>query len=197
MNERPTNSPGLVWPAAILLAALLLLAAVTCGGCSPTRQIATSLTTIGEAAGKISDDMRQAQDVLDPEHPARPFVEDAAAQAQTIQTEVGKGQRALTGTTDKVSPWLTWLTWGAIAVVLVVVLVLLWKTGILGLVGSWVAMLRVKLSPTTALQGEALAKLEAGTMTTKEYTAAQRSASVTTDKAYETAKVKLAKEQST
>jgi len=173
---------------------LALVAALA--GCSPTKQIAKEVQATGESIASARDHLARARSMIE-DQPA-PFAEVTAADADlaSAQARLARVPTLLTETTDKVSPWLTWLTWGAIATVLVVVLVILWRTGLLGLIGAWVASLRAGLSPTVSLQGQAVAKLEAGTLTPAEYAASYRATSPTNNAAFAKGKAKLEPKES-
>ena len=176
------------WALAALLTALVL---VLLPGCSPTKQVSDSLGVVGNEAVEIQEDMVAATAAFEAGEDPRPLHESAAARAGRIRAEVTKANKALTGVDDKVPWWGRWLTWGAILGVLLVVTFLLWRTGALALVGAAIMALRVRWTPAVALQGEALAKLNAGQLSVREYTAAERAASPANNAAYDAAKAKL------
>ncbi|MFH0982817.1 MAG: hypothetical protein V2A79_14945 [Planctomycetota bacterium] len=128
---------------------LILLIGLT-AGCSPTRQIANTVQATGQDIATARDHIAAASKMVE-DQPA-PFAELAAADGALVsaQERLSEVPKLLTGTTDKVSPWLTWLTWGAIAIVAVVVGYLLWRSGVLGLVGAWIAAIHPPAATASA-----------------------------------------------
>ncbi len=198
MNEHPTNDPG---PSTIMLGAIavalaLMVTAITCSGCSPTRQIAVSVQTTGEEIASARSDIAQARILIGSVDP--PFAELDSADAHLVkaQAELAKVPALLTQTQDRTPLWATLLKWGLIVAGLGIVAFLLIYFGIGKVISPLLERLGNALKPDQqALQGEAVAKLAAGTLTPAEYTAAYRASSPANNTAYEEAKLEQKESQ--